>query len=114
MNNENKNPNIQLLSAKELAGKLHQDRSTPILIEGETGTGKEVIARMIHYGHGDVTTPFIPINCTAIPSNLFETELFGYEEGAFTDAKKKGTFGKLELAQGGTLFPRLYSWDDSG
>lgn len=89
---------------KAMAEKLHQDRSIPVLIEGETGTGKEVVARMIHYGTGDVTTPFISINCTAIPSNLFETELFGYEAGAFTDAKKKGTIGKFELAQGGTIF----------
>jgi transcriptional regulator with PAS, ATPase and Fis domain len=74
------------------------------LIEGETGTGKEVVARMIHYGKGDVTSPFISLNCTAIPANLFETELFGYEEGAFTDAKKKGAIGKFELAQGGTIF----------
>ncbi len=89
---------------REVAEKLHQDRSLPILIEGETGTGKEVIARMIHYGDGDITTLFIPINCTAIPANLFETELFGYEEGAFTDARKKGAIGKFELAQGGTIF----------
>ncbi|MCP5105526.1 MAG: sigma-54-dependent Fis family transcriptional regulator [bacterium] len=89
---------------KAMAEKLHHDRSLPVLIEGETGTGKEVVARMVHYGEGDVTAPFISINCTAIPANLFETELFGYEEGAFTDAKKKGAPGKFELAQGGTIF----------
>jgi transcriptional regulator with PAS, ATPase and Fis domain len=89
---------------REMAEKLHQDRSLPVLIEGETGTGKEVVARMVHYGKGDVTTPFISINCTAIPATLFETELFGYEEGAFTDARKKGSIGKFELAQGGTIF----------
>ncbi len=89
---------------RDLVVKLHQDRAIPILIEGETGTGKEVVARMIHYGNGDITTPFISINCSAIPGNLFETELFGYEEGAFTDAKKKGAIGKFELAQGGTIF----------
>jgi DNA-binding NtrC family response regulator len=89
---------------RDLAEKLHQDRSLPVLIEGETGTGKEVAARMIHYGTGDVTSPFVSLNCTAIPANLFETELFGYEEGAFTDAKKKGAIGKFELAQGGTIF----------
>lgn len=89
---------------KAIAEKLHQDRSIPVLIEGETGTGKEVIARMVHFGSGDITTPFIPINCTAIPATLFETELFGYEEGAFTDAKKKGSIGKFQLAQGGTIF----------
>ncbi len=94
----------KLRRVREVAEKLHQDRSLPVLIEGETGTGKEVVARMIHYGNGDITTPFVPINCTAIPANLFETELFGYEEGAFTDAKKKGAIGKFELAQGGTIF----------
>ncbi len=94
----------QMREIKALIEKLHQDRSLPVLIEGETGTGKEVAARMVHYGDGEITTPFISINCTAIPANLFETELFGYEAGAFTDAKKKGTIGKFELAQGGTLF----------
>ena len=89
---------------KAMVEKLHQDRSLPVLIEGETGTGKEVAARMIHYWEGEVTAPFISLNCTAIPSNLFETELFGYEAGAFTDAKKKGAIGKFELAQGGTIF----------
>jgi transcriptional regulator with PAS, ATPase and Fis domain len=89
---------------RDMAEKLHQDPSLPVLIEGETGTGKEVVARLIHYGQGDVTTPFVSINCTAIPSNLFETELFGYEGGAFTDAKKRGAIGKFELAQGGTIF----------
>lgn len=89
---------------RELAEKLHQDRSIPVLIEGETGTGKEIIARMIHYGGGETTTPFVSINCTAISPNLFETELFGYEEGAFTGAKKRGSIGKFELAQGGTIF----------
>lgn len=101
--------NIGIFSEKmreirDLAEKLHKDRSLPVLIEGETGTGKEVVAKMIHYGQGDVTLPYVSLNCTAIPSNLFETELFGYEEGAFTDAKKKGTMGKFELAQGGTIF----------
>ncbi len=89
---------------KQLAEKLHLDRSVPVLIEGETGTGKEVIARLIHYGKGNVTTSFVSINCTAIPPTLFETELFGYEGGAFTDAKKWGSIGKFELAQGGTIF----------
>ncbi|MFC1563508.1 sigma-54-dependent transcriptional regulator [candidate division KSB1 bacterium] len=87
-----------------LAEKFHEDRSIPVLIEGETGTGKEIIARMIHYGKGDVTTPFITINCSAIAPNLFESELFGYEGGAFSGAKNTGMIGKFELAQGGTLF----------
>ena len=59
---------------------------------------------MIHFGEGNVNTPFISINCSAITPTLFESELFGYEEGAFTDAKKQGMMGKFELAYGGTLF----------
>ena len=90
---------------QEIAVKFHEDRQLPVLIEGETGTGKEIVAHMIHYGkNGDSGSPFIPINCTAISTGLFESELFGYEEGAFTGAKRKGAFGKLELAQKGTLF----------
>ncbi len=90
---------------QEIAIKLHEDRQLPVLIEGETGTGKEIVAHMIHYGkNSDSSSPFIPINCTAISQGLFESELFGYEEGAFTGAKRKGAFGKLELAQKGTLF----------
>jgi two-component system response regulator AtoC len=91
-------------TAVELAEKLHQDRTVPVLIEGETGTGKEIIARLIHYGKEEVTAPFITINCSAITPSLFESELFGYVEGAFTDARKKGMIGKFELAHGGTLF----------
>ncbi|HUU29049.1 MAG TPA: sigma-54 dependent transcriptional regulator [archaeon] len=87
-----------------LAEHLHEDRSVPVLIEGETGTGKEVVARLIHYGHGEETSNFVSINCSAIPPGLFESELFGYEGGAYTGARKKGSQGKLELAQGGTLF----------
>ncbi len=87
-----------------LAGKFHQDRSVPVLIQGETGTGKEILAKMIHYGDGDVTAPFISINCSAISPSLFESELFGYEGGSYTGSKAKGMPGKLELAQGGTIF----------
>ncbi len=88
----------------KLTEKYHKDRSIPVLIQGETGTGKEVIARMIHYNKGETTTPFISINCSAISPSLFESELFGYEGGAYTGAKSKGMPGKLELAQGGTIF----------
>lgn len=89
---------------EELAKKFHQDRSVPVLIEGETGTGKEVFARLIHYGEDATTAPFVALNCSAIAPTLVETELFGYDEGAFTDARKKGSQGKLELANQGTLF----------
>jgi transcriptional regulator with PAS, ATPase and Fis domain len=88
----------------ELAYRLHEDRTMPALIEGETGTGKEVVARLIHHGRGESDAPFICINCPAIAPTLFESELFGYEAGSFTGAKKSGAVGKLELAQGGTLF----------
>jgi len=83
---------------------FHKDRSVPVLIEGETGTGKEIIARLIHFGKEKSTAPFVVVNCAAISPSLFESELFGYEEGAFTGARKRGMIGKLELAQGGTLF----------
>jgi len=87
-----------------MAGRLHRDRSVPVLIEGETGTGKEIIARLVHYGDGEVTTPFVSLNCSAISPHLFESELFGYEGGAYSGALQSGMMGKLELAQGGTLF----------
>ncbi len=88
------------------AQQLHQDRSIPVLIEGETGTGKEVIAKLIHYGgvFGPLSaTPFVDINCAALAPTLFESELFGYEAGAFTGSMAKGARGKFDLARGGTL-----------
>ncbi len=89
----------------KMAEQFHEDRSVPVLIEGETGTGKEVMARLVHFGQkSDLIQPFISINCSAISPSLFESELFGYEIGAFTGARKDGKIGKLELAQGGTLF----------
>jgi two-component system, NtrC family, response regulator AtoC len=91
-------------SAIDLAFKYHEDRSTTALIQGETGTGKEVIARLVHHGAKGSNSPFISINCPAIAPGLFESELFGYEAGAFTGAKLSGSAGKLELAQKGTLF----------
>ncbi|RUT79545.1 sigma-54-dependent transcriptional regulator [Ancylomarina longa] len=92
-------------SVVRMAEQFHGDRSVPVLIEGETGTGKEVVARLVHYGKDNsILQPFISINCSAISPSLFESELFGYESGAFTGARKEGKVGKLELAQGGTLF----------
>lgn len=76
----------------------------PVLITGETGTGKEVFAKAIHLESERRDGPFIAINCGAIPVNLLESELFGYEEGAFTGAKRGGKPGKFQLANGGTLF----------
>ena len=86
------------------ARKYHTDRSIPVLIQGETGTGKEVIARIIHNNGADTSHPFLDLNCGAIPSNLFESELFGYEPGAFTGGLAKGKKGIIEAASGGTLF----------
>lgn len=76
----------------------------PVLITGETGTGKEVIANLIHYSNHRAGKPFIKINCASIPNELLESELFGYEPGAFTGASKSGKKGKFELADGGTIF----------
>jgi len=78
--------------------------STTILIAGETGTGKELFAQSIHNISPRKDGPFVAINCAALPENLLESELFGYEEGAFTGAKKGGKIGMFELAHGGTIF----------
>lgn len=81
---------------------INQD--IPILIEGETGAGKELFARAIHEASDCTQGPWIAVNCAALPEGLIESELFGYEEGAFTGARRKGSPGKLEQADGGTLF----------
>jgi len=86
------------------ADKLHTDRTIPVLIQGETGTGKEVVARYIHYGNLEDTAPFVDINCPALNANIFESELFGYEAGAFTGGLPTGQKGKLDTAMGGTIF----------
>ncbi len=83
---------------------LHGDPTVSVLIEGETGTGKEVLARYVHHGESVVETPFMAINCAAIPHELFESELFGHEAGAFTGSRTDGAPGKLEQAGKGTLF----------
>lgn len=89
-----------------LAERLHGYRTVPVLIEGETGTGKELVARLVHHGPRarEEAGPFVAINCSAISPSLFESELFGYERGAFTGAADAGKVGQLERAQGGTLF----------
>lgn len=79
-------------------------RDIPILIQGETGVGKELFARAIHEASAQHKGPWIAVNCAALPEGLIEAELFGYEEGAFTGAKRKGSAGKIEQADGGTLF----------
>jgi transcriptional regulator of acetoin/glycerol metabolism len=79
-------------------------RELPILIEGETGTGKELLAKAIHADGPRGKGPFVAINCASIPEGLIEAELFGYEEGAFTGARRHGVPGKIMQANGGTLF----------
>lgn len=90
-------------NAKQKAEMAAKGYST-IMIRGESGTGKELFARAIHNSSPMHNGPFIAINCAAIPETLLESELFGYESGAFTGAKKDGKPGKFELADGGTLF----------
>ena len=76
----------------------------PVLLLGETGTGKEVIARALHLAGSRSEKPFIAVNCAAIPEGLIESELFGYREGAFTGSRRGGMIGRLQQAHGGTLF----------
>jgi DNA-binding NtrC family response regulator len=89
----------------ELFQKVKQvsERDTTVLITGESGTGKELIARLVHAKSARKDKPFIPINCSAIPESLIESELFGHEKGAFTHAMDR-RLGLFELANGGTLF----------
>lgn len=80
------------------------NRDIPVLILGETGAGKELFSRAIHDASARRDKPFIAVNCAALPEGLIEAELFGYEEGAYTGAKRKGNVGKIQQADGGTLF----------
>jgi len=76
----------------------------PVIIYGKSGTGKELIAQSLHSHSARFEKPFVAVNCSAIPENLIESELFGYEKGAFTGANHKGSQGKFEAASGGTIF----------
>ena len=93
----------KLMRAVELASKVSEKSNSNVLILGETGTGKGLFARAIHNSGPANQFPFIDIVCTAIPENLLESELFGYEAGAFTDARTRKV-GLFELAERGTLF----------
>ncbi|WP_044529852.1 sigma-54-dependent Fis family transcriptional regulator [Herbaspirillum sp. B65] len=112
-------PDLQALDTGDarmsaIIGKLRKviDRDIAVLITGETGTGKEWLAQAIHRESARFratqtrggAAPFVAVNCSAIPENLIEAELFGYEDGAFTGARRKGAIGKIAQAQGGTLF----------
>jgi len=94
-------PQIARVIAKVRQVQRHE---IPVLILGETGTGKELLAQAIHNESTRRERPFVAVNCASIPDSLIEAELFGYEEGAFTGARRKGNIGKMQLANGGTLF----------
>jgi DNA-binding NtrC family response regulator len=93
----------QIRSVIEVAGKVARSEASTVLLQGASGTGKDLIAMAIHYESSRSTKPFMPINVTALPGELLESELMGHEKGAFTDAKtaKKGLF---EVANGGTIY----------
>jgi len=93
----------QIASVIDKVGKVI-GRDIPILIMGETGTGKELLAQAIHNDSPRAAGPFVAVNCASIPETLIESELFGYEDGAFTGARRKGSIGKILQANGGSLF----------
>ncbi|HEY1102672.1 MAG TPA: sigma-54-dependent Fis family transcriptional regulator [Burkholderiaceae bacterium] len=93
----------QVGQAIQMVSKV-KGKDIPILILGETGTGKELLAKAIHNDSQRNQAHFVAVNCASIPENLIESELFGYQEGAFTGARKKGGVGKIVQANGGTLF----------
>ncbi len=93
----------RLITDLDLASRVSKTDAT-VLIFGENGVGKELLARAIHDDSARSAGPFVAVNCSAIPAELLESELFGYEEGAFTGARKGGKRGKAELADGGSLF----------
>jgi len=93
-------PNIR--GVRKLAAQVAQTAST-VLIQGESGTGKELLARLLHFNSPRSARPFVPFNCGALPDTLLESELFGYEKGAFTGAFKK-KLGRFEIADTGTIF----------
>ncbi|SDF23776.1 sigma-54-dependent Fis family transcriptional regulator [Sporomusa acidovorans] len=93
----------KMIRVKNLAAKIAATDTT-VLIQGESGTGKDLFAQAIHNASNRSNKPLVAINCAAIPAELLEAELFGYDEGAFTGARKGGKKGKFEVAEGGTLF----------
>ncbi len=92
-----------MMRAKQTTQKVASSSANTVLIRGETGTGKELFARAIHFNSDRRDEPFVEVNCSAIPSTLLESELFGHEKGAFTDAKER-KIGLIERADGGTFF----------
>jgi two-component system response regulator AtoC len=96
--------NKRMLNILQMITKIARVGDVTVLIEGETGTGKELVAEAIHYMSPRRSGPFVTLNSSAIPSGLAETELFGYEKGSFTGGLKEGKKGKFEMAHEGTLF----------
>ena len=94
----------QIIESTKNEALMASKSTSTVLIIGESGTGKELFARAIHNHSKRSDNPFVAVNCAAIPDNLLESELFGYEEGAFTGAKKGGNLGKFELADKGSIF----------
>jgi transcriptional regulator with PAS, ATPase and Fis domain len=94
---------VELRQAIDVARRVAQAPTSTVLLVGETGTGKEMFARGIHYEGRNAAAPFVAINCAAIPDTLLESELFGHEAGAFTGARTR-KLGLMELAGCGTLF----------
>ena len=92
-----------MIEVLEMARRAAESERTTILIQGESGTGKEVLAKAVHYNSPRAQMPLISLNCAALPDTLLESELFGYEPGAFTDARRRKE-GLIEKATGGTLF----------
>ncbi|MHC6225449.1 sigma-54-dependent Fis family transcriptional regulator [Pseudomonas sp. X10] len=106
-----KSPELEALAGRDprFARSLRMARQglgndLPVLLLGETGTGKEVVARALHQSSARADKPFVAVNCAAIPEGLIESELFGYREGAFTGSRRGGMVGRLMQAHGGTLF----------
>jgi two-component system, NtrC family, response regulator AtoC len=93
----------EIQAVRSVVETLRNVPNTTVLIRGETGTGKNLVAKTIHHNSSYNAGRFMEINCAALPDNLLEAELFGYEKGAFTDARASKQ-GLLELADGGTLF----------
>ncbi len=95
---------LAMREVEEQVEKIARHESATVLILGDSGTGKELVATSLHYKSPRAEKPFVVVNCGAIPKELVESELFGYEGGAFTGAARHGKIGKFEMAEGGTLF----------
>jgi two-component system, NtrC family, response regulator AtoC len=96
--------NDGIKTALKLANKVAKSNDTTTVIEGETGTGKELFAKIIHYNSNRSRQPFVCLNCSAVNKDLLESELFGYEKGTFTGGLQNGKMGKFEMANSGSIF----------